>query len=1214
MNEHEINELEEIRNAISRKNEKGGHYYTSVINTFLLVAHFVLYASIVFVHFSYRNDDFSNCFNKAFSSVIRKGYFNIDDIEILQRVLSGMTRVCNYGRIAFLKYELEGGSNFVLSFYNASANTYVDYSVEIHKLFHSMIFKTQSSISIGHAYHWYEWLLFLFLNMSALAVVYRQCISRGKQLNVLYICLVALIDLSIIYEQFIDTVENYSVHEKGVDLLFCFYYLFLILSVLKKLSNYWKVLFIPVQIIRTTVAHNYMLLLFLLTFFLLTLINYFSSGEQLKAYFSSVFTFQDDSKYKNEFVYNFFVVIIYSFFFIPMITVASTATAFLLINSNEDLFDWKPRSSHLWDKLREYFFFLRTNERGRSGRKKEMTYEEYEEKKIKIDILKIGSVILFLLFFIFFVLKIFFDQNTLSHLDAHYRHRLGEPFVTKGGEEKSFDTLTQTSEYLQFLSAVVVNNIMRNKKNLDNNNLFKLEAVFEGQNIFVYEDDFHIFPYDVLVKLGDGKAVSDEIAVENPLLSDEPATDAHELRQYEDTLDNRKEAIKHYDAYALLYNFEHNLFILLNASFNMQSNGQFRQTKDIFIHEMNEFKNPQYRTKLIILIFLLLVTAGYFLLVMYMLYYVRNRFFLWFFSFFFVICLCFFSFNFMTLTSVRHSYHYVENIKNRNVADTFNLDKLVNFKSLLHDLFRIKMCRFYGNWFCHIILVTIVLKIYCFFFVNYFVSFIKYKFHFLFVTASVFISVCLTSLLSSYTYLNTSIGLQKWMMLFYHVQTSEKYFVYEVVSSFIFFFFLFYITSIYLYIFLKKNENTVTVKLKEDQENSLPFDDLVIHHLLLDDDDILLHFKAILYTIDKTFEKVRILWERKQIGQLLNEQIHWYNQYCYQEALQGNLINWYGPNGYVPQEGGALVQMPEPSGWCQGGEAAQVGNIGVVNREMGSDQVGDPLSSFTEPLKENGESERNCEKMSRQKLEGEEGGDASRDESNMQEEEELDAVVTSSQNYSEFQMVQKTQNLHLFFTKLLNGKYDFAFLYDEAGENAVGGNGHGGEGKKRLFNFLKKGVYDKTAVGRRNKKKEQKKIKLKHMLADLVKDLASIEKIKVLFTYILFLKIKRHILMRNIRQVNKLTAELKTEYQNRVIYKKHLISLQQKMANEIDEMEQDILIRNKLKGTLIRVIEDGTFYQKDENVEKEINNPTESAPQSVPGALEESILPKEQQK
>ncbi|KJP85987.1 hypothetical protein AK88_04396 [Plasmodium fragile] len=1215
MNEHEIKELEEIRNTIVRKNEKGEHYSTSVINTVLLFGHFVLYACIVVVHFSYRHDDFTSCFHQSFSAVVKNVYASVGDIGVIQRDLSGMTRVCNYGRIHFLRYELEeGGSNYVLSFYNSSSSTYVDYSVAFHKLFHSTIFKCESSISIGHAYHWYEWLVFLLLNMSALGVAYRKCISGGKNMNILHLCLVVLIDLSILYEQFIDTVENYSVHEKGVDLIICFYYLFLIINVLKELSNHWKVLFIPVEIIRTTVTHNYMLLLFLLNFLLLILINYFSSGEKLKAYFSSVFTFHDDSKYKNEFLYNFFVVIIYTFFFVPMITVASTATTFLLINKYEDLFEFKPRKSHLWAKLREYFFFLKEkNQTETPERRKEMTYEEYEEKKIKIDILKIGSILFFFLFFIFFVLKIFFDQNTMTHLDAHYSHQLGAPFVTKEGGEKSFDTLTHTSEYLQFLSAVVINNIMRNNKNLDNKNLFKLEAAFEGQNIFVYEDVFHIFPYDVLVKISDGKAVSDEIAVENPLLSDEPATDAHELREYEDTLDNRKEAIKHYDAYALLYNFEHSLFILLNASFNVQSNGLFRQTKDVFIQEMTEFKNPQYRTKLIILIFLLIVTVGYLLLVMYMLYYVRNRFFLVFFSFFFIICLCFFSFNFMTLKSVSHSYDYVENIKNRNIAETFNLNKLGKFKSLLDDLLRIKVSKFYGNLFCHIILVTIVLKIYCFFFVNYFVSFTKYKFHFLLVTASVFIFVCLMSLLSSYTYLNANLGLQKWTMLFYHVQTSEKYFAYELLSTFIFFFFLFYITSIYLYIYLKKNENPVTVKLKEDEDNSLPFDDVVLDDLVLDDHDILLHFKAILYTIDKTFEKVRILWERHQVGQLLNQQIQWYNQYCYEKALQENLLNWYVSNGCVRQEGGQLVQPPQPSGLFDGGVAGQVGSVAVVNREVGNDQGGVPLSGFIEPTNQGGGPETNSHEMNTQRLQGEQGGD----QSSLHDEEEVDAVAATSQRYNEFEMVQKTTNMNLFFTKLLNGKYDFSFLHEQRGENApgganaVGGNRHNGQGKKRLLDFLRKGVYDKTAVGRRDKKKEQNRTKLKYMLTNLVEDLANIEKIKMAFTYALFLKIKRHILMRNIRQVNRVTGELKAEYENRVLYKKHLINLQQKMANEIDEMERDILIRNKLKGTLIHVIEEGTFYLKDE---KDIKDPAESTPQPAPGALDEEILPEKQQK
>ncbi|GAW79956.1 hypothetical protein, conserved [Plasmodium gonderi] len=1215
INENEIQELEDIRNDILKKSEEK-YDYTFIINIFLLLAHFILFIIIVFIYLTYRNDDFTNCFHQTFAHVLQNKYANISDIEDIPKKIADLSHVCNHVRIHFSKYEMRETYKYLTSFYNLNARTFVDYTIRFNKLFSSSIFKGHTSISISHVYYWHEWILFIFFNLCTLVVLLRK-----RKMNMLHASIVGLIDLGILYEQFIDTIENHSVPEKIVDLLICSYYLFLMINILTELSKICKIFTIPLKIVQITIKHNYVLLMFLLSFLVLIFINYFSSGEKFKSYFNHVFTFSDDSKYKNEFIYNFFFLLIYNFFFVPMITIASTTTTFLLINKNRDMFELKPLNNQLWAKLRKYFFFLDGEYKMESTkRKKEMGYEEYEEKKDRINILKVGNIFLFFLFLIFFVLKIFFDYKSLSYIDANYTRLLREPFVTKMNMEKSFDTFTHTSEYLDFLKEVIINNIMRNKKNLQNNKLFELQSDFKVQDVFVYEDIFHIFPYDVYVTFTDGKAVSQEIAIENPLLSNEPITEVKILDEYNNLFGDKREGIKYYHAYALLYNFEHNLFILINATFEVQKNGLFRKKKDVFVQEMNVFDNILYRNKLIILIFLFIITVAYFVVVMYMLYYLRNRFFLLFFGFFFLICTCFFSFNFITLKSVSYSYEYVDHIKNKNISDTFSLDKLNKFKSIVHDLLRIKVCKFYGNLFCHIILVMVVLKIYCFFFINYFTSFIKYKLHFLFVTTSVFTSVFFMSLLSSYSYLDSSISILKWTMLFYHIQTSDKYSSYEMLSNFLFFFFLFYITSIYLYIFLKKNENVVKIKLIEDNENVLPFDDMVI-----DDHDILLHFKAILYTLDKTFEKVRILKEKYKINQILNQQIQWYSQYCNQMLLQKNymnsqknLLNYYDNNMNMPQndvqiantanilnEGNPFSQME--NGAVGNDEITQSpvenqeatskhGDAQLLKRTEGNVQTMDPIDPRS-----------SCDKQSIY---------TSKDELNLKSDNKYDFaqpndVISPSHQFNEFDMIQKTENMNFFFTKLLNAKYDFGFLHEQDSKNQENEK----YGKKLLMNFFKKGIYDKTATSRREKKKEKKRTQLKYMLTNLMRDLSSIENIKISFTYILFLKIKRHVLIQKTIQLNKVKGELKAEYQNRVLYKNHLINLQKKMAEEIVEMEKNILIQKKLKGTLIHVIEDGTFYHKEEDkVEPASEDSSEVTSSSARGVFGAPVLPEKHQK
>ncbi|SBT00878.1 hypothetical protein, conserved, partial [Plasmodium malariae] len=368
MNDSEILDLERIQNKILNKKEE--YDYSFIINIVLLIIHVFLYIKLISIYYTYSNDEFINCFNQTLSYTLQNKYVSFSDIGIIQNNLSKINSMCNYEKINYSRFQKKSPLKYSLQFYNKNANT--------------------------------------------------------TKKNIFQISIVALINLNILYQQFIDSIEYNSFHEKTLELLIYLYYLFLILNVLKASSKLYD--------------------------------------ENFNSYFNSVYTFSDSSKYKNEFIYNFLFVLIFNFFFIPMIIIVSTATIFLVIYSYSDLFNFKPLNNPLWAKPKKYFFLLREDKKIASielgeekNDKKDGNYgdvgnndneenyenvdnydnlEHYEdvEKSIRIDILKISNMFIFSLFLIVFVLKIFFDRNSFSHINANYAKLLKEPFITETNE------------------------------------------------------------------------------------------------------------------------------------------------------------------------------------------------------------------------------------------------------------------------------------------------------------------------------------------------------------------------------------------------------------------------------------------------------------------------------------------------------------------------------------------------------------------------------------------------------------------------------------------------------------------------------------------------------------------------------------------------------------------------------------------------------------
>ncbi|SBT76086.1 conserved Plasmodium protein, unknown function [Plasmodium ovale] len=1185
MKENEILELERIRNEILKKKKK--YDYSYVLYIVLLVTHLFLFIKIVSIYYTYNNDDFVDCFNQSFSHFVKSEYLSENNVATIQSNLPKITNMCNYKKIRYTSSGANRLGNSLL-FYNKGANTYIDYTIAFHKLLSSEIFQVQTSMSITHYYHWEEWTQHLALSIVTFAIIYRDWAIKEKLKNTLHVCIAIPFHTNILYQQFVDSIENDSVQEKFLEFLIHAYYIFIIINIFKTISKKLKMFMIPVKIVDHTVRHNYTLLAFLSSFLVLTFVNYILSMEKVvlncdkkwNSYFKSVYTFSDSSKYKNEFIYSFSFTLIYHFFFIPMIIILSSATTFLIIHKNSDIFNVKAIKNPLWDRLKKYVFFLKeekylvrdeidieknANKNGEniheeSGESYE-AYEQYEVNMIKGGLLRIASIIIFFFLLVLFFVKIFFEQNAMAHIDVNFTQLLREPFVTRTDEEKSFDTLVSPSEYFDFLNGVMINNIMRNKKNLGNKKVYDLEANFSGHDIFMYENFFHVFPYDIYIALRNGHTELGELTVDNPLLSGELITQERELDQHKDLFDYPHEGIQCYDAYSILYSFENNLLVLINTSFNAEKNGQFRKGKEIFVHEMSRFDSSEYTSKLVILISLLIVTAAYFVVIMYMLYYVRNKYFLTFFGFFFLICIFFFTFNFMTLKSLRYSCDYIDQIKKKNISDTFNLNKLGKFKTLIQDL------------------------------------------------------------LKSSTISEINKNFLTWVMLFYHIQANEKISAYQFVITFVFFFFLYYITSIYLYIFLKKSEHVVKVKLdKNDDPLYLPFDDMDI-----DDHDVLLYFKSVLYSIDKIFEKIRILKEKYKISQVINQQIQWYNNYCYQRTIQNNFLNVqkqlrnsYEHNRNVMQDGqfvnlrdscyGAVVSGQENQHRDENGKGVsthKVGGYAVDKSADGVKEIGN-LENYDHVHNKIGDypmdgrmakgKSANEQMVNEQVMKNRHGINM---ESDTVEElknskscvnsvfVEKDNMSKEARYYNDLEIVTKAENMFFFFTKLMNEKYDFHFLHDEDEENVQSGCFHESSKRKQkrkaaLVSFLKKGMQDKSALSRREKVKKKKRSVLKKMLTSLYSDIGYIENIKITYTYILFLKIKRHILLKKIDELQYAKRELKSEYQNKVLYKNHLFNLRKKLSEQRENLEKSIIIGNKLKSTIIHVIEDGVFYKRED--------------------------------
>ncbi|ETW48988.1 hypothetical protein PFMALIP_02945 [Plasmodium falciparum MaliPS096_E11] len=125
-----------------------------------------------------------------------------------------------------------------------------------------------------------------------------------------------------------------------------------------------------------------------------------------------------------------------------------------------------------------------------------------DEKNIKnMSILKFSNISCFGLFFIFLILKINFDQSSYDHINKKYNLLLKEYFLTDTNMEKSYDTFTYSADYYNFLNSIVIKNIMRNKKDLQNKNLFDINLNLNDYNISIYDDFFNHFPYDVFLKV-----------------------------------------------------------------------------------------------------------------------------------------------------------------------------------------------------------------------------------------------------------------------------------------------------------------------------------------------------------------------------------------------------------------------------------------------------------------------------------------------------------------------------------------------------------------------------------------------------------------------------------------------------------------------------------------------------------------------------------------
>ncbi|ETW56680.1 hypothetical protein PFUGPA_01470 [Plasmodium falciparum Palo Alto/Uganda] len=866
-------------------------------NIFLLVIHFLFYIILVHIYYTYNNENLLQCFNNSFSYILKSPYLNIYDVEIIQNNLSNISQMCNHDKLNYSKYIDTDYFKYSFLFYNQHVNTYIDYVIIFHKLNQSEILKKEIHISITKYFFWKEWVLYIFFNLMTCAIINIYWKKKERKENIFHVSVISLININIIYQQFIDSIEYGSTYEKFIALLIYIYYILLILNIFKELSKVSKIFRIPINIISNTLKHNKVLFISLSAFVVVPFVKYITSLQNYSDYIKSFDLFEKNNIYKNEYPYYFLFSLIYNFFFIPMIIVISTASTFLLVNKNDLLLNCKLRNMPLWLKIKEYLFFFQVNKK---LNKQKMFISD--EKNIKnMSILKFSNISCFGLFFIFLILKINFDQSSYDHINKKYNLLLKEYFLTDTNMEKSYDTFTYSADYYNFLNSIVIKNIMRNKKDLQNKNLFDINLNLNDYNISIYDDFFNHFPYDVFLKFSGNNQISDEITIANPLLAHESNTDSTKLENYKSIIEDNKGRIKYYDAYSILYNFEYSLSLLIRTSFKVQHYGVFKKDKEIFVHEIYEDNyNNMYNYKYILLIIMFIITIIYLILTIFMVYYIRSKIYISFFSFFFLNFFFFFLFHFMSFTPVSYFYDYINDIKENQISEIFNnMNKQDNFRSLLFDLLKIKWYKFYANLFSYIIILTSLLNFFFLFFINHISFLIKHKKKFLLVSIPIWISVFFMSLIGSYFPCNIQKNIFKWILLFYQIQTNQNSFPYEVLNKFIFVFFLFYLTSIFLFIYVKKKPNIIKLKGRNYQNDKDPKQVPFNNTNICENYDILLYFKALLYSLDKTFEKVQLLKEKNKFSQMLNLQINMYNMYEQQKMMlqygninaQGNYMN-----------------------------------------------------------------------------------------------------------------------------------------------------------------------------------------------------------------------------------------------------------------------------------------------------------------------------------
>ncbi|ETW36214.1 hypothetical protein PFTANZ_03021 [Plasmodium falciparum Tanzania (2000708)] len=1030
-------------------------------NIFLLVIHFLFYIILVHIYYTYNNENLLQCFNNSFSYILKSPYLNIYDVEIIQNNLSNISQMCNHDKLNYSKYIDTDYFKYSFLFYNQHVNTYIDYVIIFHKLNQSEILKKEIHISITKYFFWKEWVLYIFFNLMTCAIINIYWKKKERKENIFHVSVISLININIIYQQFIDSIEYGSTYEKFIALLIYIYYILLILNIFKELSKVSKI------------------------------------------------------------------------------------------------FHCKLRNMPLWLKIKEYLFFFQVNKK---LNKQKMFISD--EKNIKnMSILKFSNISCFGLFFIFLILKINFDQSSYDHINKKYNLLLKEYFLTDTNMEKSYDTFTYSADYYNFLNSIVIKNIMRNKKDLQNKNLFDINLNLNDYNISIYDDFFNHFPYDVFLKFSGNNQISDEITIANPLLAHESNTDSTKLENYKSIIEDNKGRIKYYDAYSILYNFEYSLSLLIRTSFKVQHYGVFKKDKEIFVHEIYEDNyNNMYNYKYILLIIMFIITIIYLILTIFMVYYIRSKIYISFFSFFFLNFFFFFLFHFMSFTPVSYFYDYINDIKENQISEIFNnMNKQDNFRSLLFDLLKIKWYKFYANLFSYIIILTSLLNFFFLFFINHISFLIKHKKKFLLVSIPIWISVFFMSLIGSYFPCNIQKNIFKWILLFYQIQTNQNSFPYEVLNKFIFVFFLFYLTSIFLFIYVKKKPNIIKLKGRNYQNDKDPKQVPFNNTNICENYDILLYFKALLYSLDKTFEKVQLLKEKNKFSQMLNLQINMYNMYEQQKMmLQYGNINAQG-NYMNGQTNNVMNEIPyRPNENAQTSSQIMNGKHNYDHTMVGNIQDGKGINTHAKhklyEIKKNDdhdiidEDTSNNEDLERQ---------------NKNKDDEVD-------------MIEKIENMSLFFTNILNEKYDFNFLKDENIKNNK---------KKTLVQWIISGLYDKDNYKRNeeDKEKRQKNTKqLKRMIENLNEDLYYIDKIKISFTYLLFLKIKKYILIQKFNNLKEKKGELKTTYQNKILYKSHLSKLQQNLTKQMYQLEKNVLITNNLRDGLIHIIEDEAFYKKDE--------------------------------